>query len=67
MRGPSESGVVLDAPETLLVGLLASVAALVLISNRLGVPYPIVLTVGGVGIALVPGVSRRRSTPPPYR
>lgn len=33
--------------ELWVLGLLAAVAALVMLSNRLGVPYPVFLVLGG--------------------
>ncbi|HXM55744.1 MAG TPA: cation:proton antiporter, partial [Candidatus Dormibacteraeota bacterium] len=41
-----------------VVGLLAVVAALALVARRLDVPYPIVLVLGGLAVALVPGLPR---------
>ncbi|TME35883.1 MAG: hypothetical protein E6I75_10865 [Chloroflexi bacterium] len=40
----------------LVLGLLVLVAALALLARRLGTPYPIVLVVGGLMTALVPGL-----------
>ncbi len=39
-----------------LTTLLAAIVALALLAKRLHVPYPVVFVVGGLGIALVPGV-----------
>jgi CPA1 family monovalent cation:H+ antiporter len=40
----------------LVLGLLIAVAALVTIARRLGIAYPILLVIGGLLVALVPGV-----------
>src|SRR5918992_4261496 len=42
--------------EVLLLGLLAAVPALSVLARWLGVPYPILLVLGGLGIGFVPGV-----------
>jgi Na+/H+ antiporter len=39
----------------LIIGLLLVVALLATLARRIGVPYPILLVVGGLGLALVPG------------
>jgi Na+/H+ antiporter len=43
---------------TLILGLLVAVAALALAARKLHIPYPIVLVIGGLAIALVPGLPR---------
>jgi Na+/H+ antiporter len=45
-----------DEVELLIVGLLVGVAALSALAHRIGVPYPIVLVVGGALFGFVPGV-----------
>jgi monovalent cation/hydrogen antiporter len=40
--------------ELWLLGLLAAVAGLVMLANRLGVPYPVFLVLGGLALGLVP-------------
>ena len=40
--------------ELWVLGLLAAVAGLVMLSNRLGVPYPVFLVLGGLALGLVP-------------
>jgi monovalent cation/hydrogen antiporter len=46
-------------PEIAVVlGLLVAVALLALVARRLHVPYPIVMVLGGLAIALVPGLPR---------
>jgi Na+/H+ antiporter len=40
----------------LVLGLLVAVAALATLAHRLGVPYPIVLVLGGLLIGIVPGL-----------
>jgi len=42
--------------EIILAGLLAAIVALVVLADRLRVPYPIMLVLGGLAIAFVPGV-----------
>ena len=42
--------------ELVVFGLLAGTAALAVLANVVGVPYPIILVLGGVGIGLVPGM-----------
>lgn len=48
--------------ETVL-GLLAAVAALALLARRWQVPYPILLVIGGLVLALIPGLPRVRLNP----
>ena len=38
--------------------LLAVVAAVTLLASRIGIPYPILMVVAGLGIGLVPGIPR---------
>ncbi len=40
----------------LALGLLVAVAALATLARRIGVPYPIVLVLGGLALGLVPGL-----------
>ncbi len=42
--------------ELILFGLLAAVAALTFAARVLGIPYPILLVLGGCGLGFVPGV-----------
>jgi CPA1 family monovalent cation:H+ antiporter len=42
--------------ETILISLLASVAALAILARAVRVPYPIVLVVGGLVLGLLPGL-----------
>ena len=42
--------------ELIVFGLLVGTAALAVLANVIGVPYPITLVLGGVAIGLVPGV-----------
>ena len=44
--------------ELLIFGLLVAVAALVMLANVLGVPYPIFLVVGGLALSMIPGAPR---------
>src|SRR5687768_2898069 len=46
------------SPIELILALLLFAAALAWLAERLGVPSPIALTVGGVALALVPGLPR---------
>src|SRR3954469_11408281 len=46
----------MDELEVLIVGLLLAVAGLSALAHRLGVPYPIVLVMGGALFGFVPGV-----------
>ena len=39
-----------------LVSVLAAIVALTLIAKKLGVPYPVVFVIGGLALALIPGV-----------
>ena len=43
-------------PAEIIVGLLTAVAVLVTASRRLGLPYPIVLVLGGLALGFVPGL-----------
>jgi CPA1 family monovalent cation:H+ antiporter len=47
----------------LVLGLLVAVACLALIARKLPVPYPILLLVGGLALALVPGLPAVRLDP----
>ncbi|HEY3111422.1 MAG TPA: Na+/H+ antiporter [Chloroflexota bacterium] len=42
----------------LVLGLLVPVAALAVLARRLGIPYPILLVLGGLALGLVPGLPR---------
>ena len=48
---------------SVVLGLLVAVALLALVARRLDVPYPIVLVLGGLAIALVPGLPRVELAP----
>jgi monovalent cation/hydrogen antiporter len=41
-----------------VLGILAAVAALALLSRKLPIPYPILLVMGGLALALIPGLPR---------
>ncbi|MGA7273250.1 MAG: cation:proton antiporter, partial [Candidatus Udaeobacter sp.] len=45
----------MDETELILICLVA-VALLAIIARKIGIPYPILLTIGGVVLALVPGL-----------
>lgn len=47
----------------LLLLLLGVAAALVVFARKLGIPYPILLVIGGLGLSLVPGLPRVRVDP----
>jgi CPA1 family monovalent cation:H+ antiporter len=47
----------------ILVLLLASVAALALLAQRLTIPYPILLVLGGLAIGFIPGLPSVRLSP----
>ncbi|CAA9579997.1 MAG: Na+/H+ antiporter [uncultured Truepera sp.] len=42
----------------IVFALMAAVAALATIANRIGIPYPILLVLGGLGLAFIPGLPR---------
>jgi NhaP-type Na+/H+ or K+/H+ antiporter len=46
-----------------ILGLLLVVAALALLARKISVPYPILLVVGGLLLALVPGIPEIRLSP----
>ena len=48
--------------ETVL-GLMVAVAVVAVLARRLQVPYPILLVIGGLGLALIPGLPRVRLNP----
>src|SRR5438046_9515438 len=52
----------MDVIEVVL-GLLVAVAALALLSRKLPIPYPILLVIGGLLLALIPGLPRVRLVP----
>src|SRR5882672_9698457 len=41
-----------------ILGILAAVAALALLSRKVPIPYPILLVLGGLALALIPGLPR---------
>jgi NhaP-type Na+/H+ or K+/H+ antiporter len=45
-----------DHVEMIVFGLLLAAAGLAVVGNRIGVPYPIPLVLGGAAIGFVPGV-----------
>src|SRR3954464_1350737 len=49
--------------EAVIVSLLVAVAVLSALATRVGVPYPILLVVGGLGLGFVPGVPDVRLQP----
>ena len=47
----------------LILGLLLAVAGLSLLSRRIPIPYPILLVLGGLLLAMIPGLPRVRLNP----
>src|SRR5437764_14384326 len=47
----------------LIFGLLVAVSGLALLSRKLPIPYPILLVIGGLALALIPGLPRVRLNP----
>ena len=47
----------------LILALLGAVTALALLSRKLPIPYPILLVLGGLALALIPGLPRVRLDP----
>jgi Na+/H+ antiporter len=52
----------IDIAETFVL-LLAAALALTWISRRVGIPYPVALVLGGIGLAFVPGLPQVRPDP----
>src|SRR5579862_4813473 len=50
-RASGMSGIAID-----LAAIVIAVLVLVTIANRIGVPYPILLVIGGIGLGYFPGV-----------
>jgi CPA1 family monovalent cation:H+ antiporter len=48
----------MDAVEILIVGLLVGVAGLSALARMIGLPYPIVLVIGGVAFGFIPGLPK---------
>src|SRR5690349_18579058 len=59
MRG----GRAMDHIEAVIVSLLVAVAVLSALATRIGVPYPILLVLGGLALGFVPGVPDVRLEP----
>ena len=49
--------------ELLIAGLLVAVAGLSALARHIGIPYPIVLVIGGALIGFVPGLPEVRLNP----
>jgi len=49
--------------EAVIISLLVAVAFLSAIATRIGIPYPILLVVGGLGLGFVPGIPDVRLQP----
>src|SRR4051794_4580849 len=52
----------IDIAETFVL-LLAAALALTWLSRKIGVPYPVALVLGGIGLAFVPGIPQVRPDP----
>src|SRR5688500_16326246 len=48
----------MDGFELTLAGVLVSVVVLNVLASRIGIPYPIVLVLGGLALGLLPGMPR---------
>src|SRR3954454_19930532 len=59
---PSETLIHMSTELVVLV-ILAAVLALIVVSDRIDVPYPILLVLGGCGLGFVPGVPDVRLDP----
>jgi monovalent cation/hydrogen antiporter len=53
----------MDHLEAVIISLLVAVALLSALATRIGIPYPILLVVGGLGLGFVPGVPDVRLEP----
>jgi CPA1 family monovalent cation:H+ antiporter len=53
----------MDHIEAVIISLLVAVAFLSALATRIGIPYPILLVVGGLGLGFVPGVPDVRLEP----
>src|ERR1700754_5155782 len=49
--------------EAVIISLLVAVAFLSALATRIGIPYPILLVVGGLGLGFVPGIPDVRLQP----
>src|SRR5512139_1629340 len=47
----------------IFVGLLLAVAVLALVARKVSIPYPILFVIGGLLLALIPGLPRARLDP----
>jgi Na+/H+ antiporter len=47
----------------IILGLLVAVAALAFLARKVSIPYPILLVLGGLALALIPGLPRIRLEP----
>ncbi|MEA2428368.1 MAG: monovalent cation/hydrogen antiporter, partial [Thermoleophilaceae bacterium] len=52
----------IEIAETFVL-LLAAALALTWVSRRLGIPYPVALVLGGIGLAFIPGAPQVRPDP----
>src|SRR3954454_5989878 len=53
----------MDHLEAVIISLLVAVAFLSALATRIGIPYPILLVVGGLGLGFVPGIPDVRLEP----
>src|SRR4051794_41256510 len=51
--------------EAVIISLLVAVAFLSAVATRIGIPYPILLVVGGLALGFVPGIPHGRLQPDP--
>src|ERR687888_796650 len=49
--------------EAVIISLLVAVAFLSAVATRIGIPYPILLVVGGLGLGFAPGIPDVRLEP----
>jgi CPA1 family monovalent cation:H+ antiporter len=61
-KGVLNSGGMMESIQVVL-GLLAAVAGLALLARKVRVPVPILLVIGGVILAFIPGIPRLRLSP----
>src|SRR3954471_21270320 len=53
----------MDHLEAVIISLLVAVAFLSALATRIGIPYPILLVIGGLGLGFVPGIPDVRLEP----
>src|SRR4051812_28797468 len=50
-------------PELVALAVLATILAVLIASTRAGVPYPVLLVLGGLALGAIPGMPRLRLEP----